>query len=1709
MKKSILNCTLFFAVLLISTARTFGDESTTLTTKKVPENLLKKYDTEFAKKHPEHGTIPFNAPCTDCIELLDKRTPNRREFVGQSDGKGGRSKFVQQSLGNMHYLDENGFLITKDPRLQKESEFVYAARQQPSPVVIDFKNKWASIKNGDKELKFNKNISLVLISPTGETQNFGDGNWSKVVKSDYYTTTTLTVEDFYPGINLVMRAGAGTLKTSFVITKRLQIDPRFNDGWLAMTQQLDIPEGLTTDLSSSIENAEHRRLGNLNLRDEKNNTAFYFTRSSAYDARESSENFLEMPFTVDGSRVDYYVPINWLNSQITLYPVTVDPSVFSGDTTLQASFLGSGYTAVCGTNGCSYFMNGVMTPANGQIYRITTYFVYNAALPCTRSDGSFDITMSNPANGSSCNSGNQYCIGPTQGICSFWPAQLYYYFGPPSAAYGPCLLAPQCPPYVLDFEMKFRRCNWLPIPGCDNTCISAFSDWIINIESKTVEITLIVPPTTICNNDCSDLIVSAEWGVPPYTFVWNGVDTGGFVHLCPTTTTNYDCIATDFCGLSDTASTTITVVPHSNPGFTIAPNDTVCTNSPMTFTGLGAGAATSYDWSIGCSGQSGYNDMQAVNWTAPGTTGTCTATLFYTTVASGVSCPDTLVQTFVVEPGVPPLVNVTPNAALCPGQAVTFYANVTNGGSSPTFQWFINGNPVGTNADSLVTNALASQFTVSVFVTSNSPCASPDTVTGGIVIPITNAVAPGVVASAAPNVICPGDPVTFSAAPTNGGATPGYQWTLNGVNIPGATNSTYTTNPGSGDIYGVVMTSSLSCVAPTTASDTETVTISPNIAPSVLVNANQPNQICAGTQVTFTAADANAGTPSYQWQLNGSNIAGATNNTYTTTPAATGTYGVIIISSLTCSNPNNANDTILMTVIPTVTPAVSVTATVDTVCQGDVVTFTAHPVNGGTNPTYAWTVNGTGQGGNYDTLNVASPAGSYTVSVTITSNAQCPSPATATNTYNIFVRPTPVPDVSITLSDDTVCENTAVTFTAAPTNGGTAPTYQWYLNGGQIAGATNTTYNTTPVSSTDIYSVTLTSNALCALPTTANETVSVIVIPNAIPIVDISSNVGQIVCDNTPMTFTAAPTNGGNNPGYQWYLNGSLIAGATNSTYSPALPVADGSIFECILTTSLVCAVPANDNDTLQMTIIPINVTAVSLTSTDDTICEGAPVTFTANPTNGGTDPVYAWTINNNPVAGNDTSFLSSTTMANGDVVGVTLTSDIACSLPSNTTYTINVTPTPVPAVSQTSFPASVCVGDVLNFTASGVNGGTAPTYQWYVNGNLINGATSDTYSSVLNNGDIVTVSMTSNAPCANPLTATSNQIVAVVIPYVTPSVSIVSSMVNDSICLGQNITFDATGINGGPTPIYTWYVNNVDQGITGPTFSSSTLIQNDIITVTLTSSEPCLTQPSANSNLILVNVYPPLNVLALGDAIICPYEPVTLNAIPGGGDGGPYTFDWSHNAGTDATVIVTPGVTTLYSVTVFDVCGSSPVSDSVLVTVNPSPEADLSYKPNDPSSLAPDVNFYDQSLNPITWHWSFGDGDTSIIEDPPHTYQAPGEYDVTLIVTNIYGCVDSITYKVIVKEDISVFIPNSFTPNSDGRNEFFTPMGISLEDFDFWIFDRWGQEIFHGNQENPWLGLCERTGKPAPEDVYVYKVDLKYSKFGKRYVTGKVSLVY
>src|SRR6202007_117387 len=128
------------------------------------------------------------------------------------------------------------------------------------------------------------------------------------------------------------------------------------------------------------------------------------------------------------------------------------------------------------------------------------------------------------------------------------------------------------------------------------------------------------------------------------------------------------------------------------------------------------------------------------------------------------------------------------------------------------------------------------------------------------------------------------------------------------------------------------------------------------------------------------------------------------------------------------------------------------------------------------------------------------------------------------------------------------------------------------------------------------------------------------------------------------------------------------------------------------------------------------------------------------------------------------------------------------------------------PAVTIAASATSICAGGSVTFTASPVNGGAAPVYQWQINGVDVTGQTAATFTSTtLNNNDVVTVIMTSNDPCATPATATSNA-VTITTSSVTPAVTIAASAT--SICTGGSVTFTATPVNGGATPVYQWQVN-------------------------------------------------------------------------------------------------------------------------------------------------------------------------------------------------------------------------------------------------------------------------------------------------------------
>ncbi len=143
-----------------------------------------------------------------------------------------------------------------------------------------------------------------------------------------------------------------------------------------------------------------------------------------------------------------------------------------------------------------------------------------------------------------------------------------------------------------------------------------------------------------------------------------------------------------------------------------------------------------------------------------------------------------------------------------------------------------------------------------------------------------------------------------------------------------------------------------------------------------------------------------------------------------------------------------------------------------------------------------------------------------------------------------------------------------------------------------------------------------------------------------------------------------------------------------------------------------------------------------------------------------------------------------------------------------------------------------------------------------------------------------------------------------------------------------------------------------------------------------------------------------------------------------------------------------------------------------------------------------------------VFWQ-SFGDGSdsTSLLYSVTHTYKDTGTFCVTLIASNLLGCKDTTHECVTIKPYFTVYIPNSFTPNGDGRNEIFNASGDYISTFDMKIFDRWGNLVYHStNSENGWNGA--KNGTQLQEDVYVYVINVTDPQRNPYSYKGTVTLL-
>ena len=759
--------------------------------------------------------------------------------------------------------------------------------------------------------------------------------------------------------------------------------------------------------------------------------------------------------------------------------------------------------------------------------------------------------------------------------------------------------------------------------------------------------------------------------------------------------------------LGSGCAVTAIVTVNALPGATITPagSTTFCTGGSVVLN-ANTGAGLTYQWQLG-----GGNIVGA-------TLSSYTATVGgnYVVRVTGGGCSSTSAVTTVTV-GTPPGATITPESStsFCTGGSVVLDANT---GAGYTYQWQLGGGDIAGATTSSYTATLAGNYTVIVY---SSGCNSTSTIT---TVSITSG--PGAtITPAGPTTFCPGGSVELDA---NTGVGITYQWLLGGVTIPGATLSSYTATTGGN--YAVIVSQG-ACIV-TSATTTVTVLTSPAVTPI-----GGTNNICIGQVATLTDATA-AGT----WSSSDATIASvdvAGNVTGITAGSATITY----TESNICGSVNATFDM-------TVNAATAVAAITGntTICVGQTSPLsdvTASGVWSSATPAIA-TVSAGG-------LVTGVAIGTDDISYTVTNAAGCVSSAVVI--VNIV---TPLTASITAASSTTFCTGGFVVLNATA---GAGYTYQWQVGGVNIAGATSAAYT---ASTGGNYTVIITNATGCS-NTSSGVLVTVNPSPIVVPTVNISTSLGTVLCaTSSPETFTAVPTYGGGGPTYQWYVNGTATGAGVTYSYTPA----NGDVVKVVLTSNDICAFPDTALNSVTMTISPMLTPSVSITSIHgDSTCVGDTVQFIAVPVYGGPAPTYLWTKNDTGVATGPYFIYAP---LDGDILVLTMTAHgVPCltdSVAISDTFIVHVFTQSLNSLSVSVSQSSVVAGSVDTFTAVAAGAGLAPTFQWYINGTPVPGATGNVYiTDSLTQGEIVNCEETSSFLCSDPRSILSGGISVQVIP--------------------------------------------------------------------------------------------------------------------------------------------------------------------------------------------------------------------------------------------------------------------------------------------------------------------------------------------------------
>ena len=866
--------------------------------------------------------------------------------------------------------------------------------------------------------------------------------------------------------------------------------------------------------------------------------------------------------------------------------------------------------------------------------------------------------------------------------------------------------------------------------------------------------------------------------------------------------------------------------------------------------------------------------------------------------------------------------------------------------------------------------------------------------------------------------------------------------------LSSSTTSNPTANPTSTTSYTLTITSTVNnCTA------TDAVNVTVNKTPPTANAGSDGTITCTVASVSIGAA--NDPTLTYNWTptlgLSSSSISNPT-----ATPTVTTSYTLVVTNT---GNSCTASDGVNITVdkaAPMANAGTDGTISCIQNTSGLTIGTTSTP-----NMTYIWnpTLGLTSSSISNPTANPASTT-SYTLTTTSTIN-NC----TATSSVNVTVNKN-LPTANAGTGGTINCSVANVSIGAA-----NDPTlsYNWTPALG-LSSSTVSNPTATPNLSTSYTLVVTNTGNSC----TASDGVN-ITVDKAIPVANAGSN-GTISCAQNTSGW-AIGTNPVANINYSWTPTTDLSSATiSNPTATPTAT----TLY------TLVATNPANNCSASNSVNVVVDKTVpVANAGSDATIT----CISNANGVTIGIGSVAGVNYNWLPILGLSNASISNPLANPNSTTKYTLTSTNIAS-GCTATSSVNVTNSKTTPVANAGNDVTICYAGSTLLTATG---GT--TYLWNPSTGLDNATiSSPTATPVSTQKYTVTATETNGCSASASITVS-------VIPLIMASAGS-----DKTICDGASTTLSGTG---GTT--YLWSSNPA--GFTsisqGPLVSPSTTTTYTVIATTGgctgTSTAVVTVNPVPNTDF---TISPPNGCVPLTVSFIDNTTPTPTSYVWNFGDGNTsYTSSPINTYNQAGTYTVSLNAT---------ISGCSKTKTKIdAIEVFQIPVIYFSWNPKVPDIVNSGATFSATSTVPLSnFLWTFGEPssptNTSIEEQPTHTFGAAGSYDIWLYAASAHNCKDSTSQILVVKDKTAVFIPNAFSPNGDGYNDNFGPSlyNIDLAEYSFQVFSRWGQLIFSTSDYNKrWNGTINDKGI-CPNDVYTWKLNYT-DKAGKVEVyVGSVVLI-